>query len=296
MRLPSALLLLCACGQRPQDHLSWSEGWELVALTGGDGLVSAGIGLSNTGLLRGQGQSHFTRWSTSEGGASHRRVALPEAAHLPPDRGSVQVGTDLLQRKGRVWDLHQTGDGFQVRLQVQGPDWVGAVPDQAWFEGGGEWRLEATLPVGRVEGWLEAGSVGGRLEGPAVLLHRGGDGRPAGPRRAVYLLSGPLRGIYEEHGQGRMAALWSGEQALSIDLARLGDRGADGAWELHIEGSAPQTLRLLPTGEHGDRMPLEHLLSPERWLARRLGHDLLDRLVVVRVEGSLGPGRGVLRL
>ncbi|MCK6505347.1 hypothetical protein L6R53_18425 [Myxococcota bacterium] len=274
-------LLLAGCGRHPTDALTWRESWEMLVITRDGGLVDARVTVSNTGLLRAQGHLQADRWSEDALPILYSRDAAPAEVQVDPARRSVHLGMDGLAQgedpaAPATWTLRARDDQASVLLHLH-PLGEGAAPRQAWQAGGGQWAVEAPVPLGEVSGWFGAQERGGLVEGWGALLHRGGDGWPAG-RRLTLLVAGRDVGlVLDTQGEGQLSwAQVEGEPlalgAATVELAPTlsGDAGPPGTSTVRFAEGVEVELRL-GRAVAGRRLLYEHLLGAEQRLLHWTG-------------------------
>lgn len=254
---------LAACGRgRPEDSVRWRESWELLGALEDGSALDARVGVSNTGLLRGQGHLHLARWYPHESVVSTSLDAPPQVVRLDPDRQSLALGRDGLQAQpDGSWrfDLVGADVGATVTLRPE----QGAPPPVITLEGGGQWASEAVVAGGDLTGLLESGKQGGLMHGRGVLLHRGGDARLSGERDAAFVLGSGLVVGYDVQGESRLCWAWADGVAQDTRDARLTWQ-ADGTALLDLRPGADLWVLLRPRATGGSVDPYEHLLFFER--------------------------------
>jgi len=196
VRITTAALILvtglgCA-GEQPADSLRWQERWELLASLDDGGVLDLDMRVDNLGLLRGQGHVRLSLLDRNEGVLRFSRDYAPVQVEVSPERDALRLGGQGFGRTGvpERWTArigHALLDGpqptsFSSTLHLS-PE-ADPTPRTSALASGGQWTVSAPLPGVALQGWIEADSQGGMVEGRAVLLHRGGDGHLAGPRRS----------------------------------------------------------------------------------------------------------------
>ncbi len=290
---------LCAlgavgCAGAASDGLRWRESWEILAVVEPGRALDARVTVGNTGLLRGQGHVRLRRWGADA--LLFDRGTAPAGVTRAPDGRRVELDGDLLwQDPDGSWSLRVRSPDLSASLRVA--DLGGPQPGvSAVLTEGGQWTHGPAITAGRLEGWAEAGSRGGRLRGPALVLRRGGDGPAAVPRISLGLWSEQGVVGVDVHGDSRVAwARWGGED-LDVDALQL-DVAADGSGSLDLRPAADLVVRWDPPVQGGVDDPLAHLSAPERLLARGAGGGL-RRVGVVQAQaaraGGASPMSGVL--
>jgi hypothetical protein len=259
------LTLFLACAGAPTDALAWRETWELLALPEDGGALDVRATVGNTGLLRGQGHLRVDRWFSAQTPIPFGRDVAPEDVRLEPERRGVALGPDRLGWTGTAWQLvAETQDALaRVELLAGATD----LPRSAWLEGGGQWTVEAAVPLGQARGLVSTPGRGGLLEGFGVLLHRGGDGVPEGPREAAFVLGPQLSLAIDRQGQGQLAwAIIRGRRVDASDATLSID--ADGTALVDFRPTVNLAARIRPRGPPRQSDAHAHLLLPERWAAR----------------------------
>lgn len=296
--------VLPGCGRQPTDALSWRESWELLVLTRDGGVVDARVTVGNSGLLRAQGHLRADRWNEEELPILYGRDVAPVEVSVDPQRRAVRLGYDGLARgedpmAPETWTFRARDEEARLLLHLS-PEAPLEVAPATGLEPGGQWTVAAPVARGQVTGWVSAAERGGLVEGWGALLHRGGDGRPAGRRLTVLIASRDLGLGLDLQGHGQLAWAWlEGEQlplsTATVDLAETGPivvRFADGP-EVEIRTSRKAA---------GRRLLYEHLLGPEQrvlawigqWKERRVrrgwarvrwqGRELVGAAVVIEVD------------
>lgn len=260
------LLLLTACGPRPEDALRWSERWEMIGALEDGTTIDGRVSVGNTGLLRGQGHVRLERWNPHESPIIAGSDAPPGLVALDPDRASVRMGRDgIWQEEDGSWRFALLSSDLGATLTLD-PELEKVGPEVAMVDGQ-QWASEAVIPTGKLSGWLESGKRGGLLQGRGVLIHRGGDGRPEGPRLAAFVLGSDLGLGIDTLGGASLS--WVGLNGHLQDSrdAQL-SASADGTILLDFRPAANVWASLRPRPPAGSRDPYEHLLGFERPLAQ----------------------------
>lgn len=265
----AAILLLSACSRLPSDALTWRESWEILALSEDGAVIDAQVEVGNTGLLRGQGRVRLDRWNTAQPAQRFARLAGPAEVQLDPSHDEVTIGTDRLARsEDGSWRFRLRGapdvPGGDVQASLQVSPSASPPPPVAWLAGGGEWRIEAPVPGGRVDGFVTDGRLGGQVRGRGVLLHQGGDGLPAARRRAVYVLADLVRIGFDRRGDHVLS--WAEVDGQTYSPLSLTWPDGEAA-VLRAEGL---WVEVRPRRVGGRTDPFAHLLGPERWLFERV--------------------------
>jgi hypothetical protein len=267
-----ALPLLLACGPHPTDSLLWREHWELLVVARDGSIVDANLSVSNTGLLRAQGHLRAARWSEGEAPIRYGRDVAPVEVSVDPQRQNMRLGWDGL-RLGEdplapdTWTYRARDTEASLLVHLRPED--GAAPLAVDTDERGAWRVEATVPAGTVNGWVSSGPRGGLVEGWGVLLHRGGDGRPQGPRTTALVMGPGLSIGLDQQGQARLSWARIDGQALPTGPATL-ERPRPALLRLSFPDGPEVEIRL--QGKVGGRTLLsEHLTMPEQRLLALLG-------------------------
>lgn len=281
MPLILAALLLVGCGRHPTDALTWEERWEILAVGRDGGLIDARVSVDNMGLLRAQGHVRADRWSEEDLPILYARDAAPVEVQVAPDRSAVRLGADGLvlgedPSALSTWTLRARDEEGSVLLHLH-PTARIPTPSAAWQEGGGQWTVQAPVPLGQVSGWFSAAERGGLVEGWGALVHRGGDGWPSG-RRLTLLVAGRDVGLgVDLQGQGQLSwAVVDGEPlplgtpAVELAPALGGEGGAAGPSTVRFSAGPVLELRLSRSVQ-GRRLLHEHLLGTEQRLLHWAG-------------------------
>jgi hypothetical protein len=291
------LLTLLACSEAPVDSLLWRESWEVLIATADGGLIDGRASIGNTGLLRGQGRLSLDRWNLYESPILYGLHGGPEDVDISAGRDAVRVGTALIGRfeSGENWTIRASSDEANAILHI---DPGGPQPPLATeLVGDGQWTVTAPITQGHVHGWFTAGKRGGLVQGLAVALHRGGDGRGAGTRRAAFALSPEVSIGFDT--QDGVTLRWAriGDRDFPTDDARL-SRSSDGSARLDLRPGADLWIEFQPSKAGGTRDGLDHLLEPERWVASAVSHraarDVRRSTALIHLEGSTLRSAGIL--
>ena len=126
--------------------------------------------------------------------------------------------------------------------------------------------MEALVAGSEALGWLEAGGRGGRFNGRAVVLHRGGDGSPSLPREALFVMTQEVWiGIDQQDGATLAWAWMNGKEIPLDDLSFI--RNAEGA-TLDFRPAADLQIEVQAHDPVGSANPLSHFSWLERQAAR----------------------------
>lgn len=282
-----ALATLLGCRQAPTEALTWQEHWEILGITDDGGVIDGRAEIDNLGLLRGQGHLAFDRWRDEDVPILYGRDAAPGATEVSEDRDAVRVGPDTLgQGEEGAWYLRfatkEASASVRVtpRLGVLAPAPVTRLIDH------GQWTVAAAVPDGDLAGWVEAGSRGGILLGRAVVLHRGGDGLPQGPRQAIFVFGDGLAlGLHHEGGETLAWGSYAGEALDTAGASFVRDER--GHVRLRI-GAIEGTIR--PRRPQGRTDTFAHLLGPERLALAAFGQlrsrELQRGFAELRIDGN----------
>lgn len=290
-----AALGAAGCAGAASDALRWRESWEIVALVEPGRAFDARVTVGHTGLLRGQGHLRLRRWGADA--LLFDRDIAPAALARAPDGRRVELdGDQLWQDADGAWSLRVRNPELSASLRVA--DGGGPRPPAATaLTDGGQWTYGPVITQGRLEGWAEAGSRGGRLRGPALVLRRGGDGPAGGARVSLGLWSEEgVIGI-DSYGDSRVGwARWGG---VELDLRDLQlQLEADGSGALDLRPTEDLVVRWGPPAHGGAEDLRAPLSAPERLLARAAGAGAWRRVGVVQAEvhreGQPTPISGVL--
>jgi hypothetical protein len=145
----------------------------------------------------------------------------PTSTHaVADDHGSLRLGG------GHVGD-----DGFGAgNWRVQGSELsvvaltiqdraAAATPHTAWIEKGGAFRIEVPIVDGRAIGTTWADPT--VITGPAVAVHRGGDGLPSTPRRFLWAVGHDVSVGYDGEGKGHAAWVVKEGALVPADAASI---------------------------------------------------------------------------
>ncbi len=259
----STALFWVGCTGSPHEALTYTEVWELLAVTGDGGVVDARVEVGNRGVLRGQGHVSIDHWPLQGDPVQYSRWSAPIATHRSADGRQVTLDTDVLGATGdlvEVWHLRARSDDANAVLQVSSR--TPAIPAAAEQVVGGQWSVAAPVASGTMQGWLEAGERGGRLSGQGVVLHRGGDGLAGFERRTVAVVGEGVSIGVDEHGPVRVAWARVNGQTLDVSNARItlfaGEVGID------LRPGADVVVAVTPTGAGGRTASSADLTAPER--------------------------------
>jgi len=265
MRLCVAGLWVClfGCAGSPHEALTYTEVWELLAVTGDGGVVDAKVEVGNRGVLRGQGHVSVDHWPLQGDPVQYSRWSAPIATRRSADGRQVTLDTDVLGSTGElveIWRLRARSDDANAVLQVSSR--LPAVPAATEQVGGGQWSVGAPVGSGSVQGWIEAGERGGRLFGHGLVLRRGGDGLAGSERRTVAVVGDGVSIGVDEHGPVRLAWARINGQTLDVSDAQIthyaGEVGID------LRPGADLVVAVTPTGAGGRTASSADLTSPER--------------------------------
>jgi hypothetical protein len=278
------IILLAGCAGPPTDAITWREQWELLILTEDGGLVDARVGVGNTGILRRQGHLRANRWSAVDSPILFGLDGGPGDVDVSDSHDAIRVGSALLGRyeSGDNWTLRVSDDDANAIVHVN-PG--GPVPPMATsMDDSGQWTMTSPITHGAAHGWFTAGRRGGMFEGRAIALHRGGDGRPSGPRQAAFVLGTAISIGFDEQGDQRLAWARIGDMDVPMDDLRQ-TIDADGMHTLDFRPTADLEVRLRPNGVGGSLDVHDHLYAPEKVLAQAAG--LLSYRTVLRADVEL---------
>lgn len=214
-------------GEQPADSLHWQERWEMLATLDDGGVLDLDMRVDNLGLLRGQGHVQLALLDRNEGVTRFSRHYAPVQVEVSPDRDALRLGGQGFARAGvpERWTArigHANLDGpeptsFSSTLHLA-PE-ADPTPRTTALVRGGQWTVAAPLPGAKLQGWIEADSRGGMLEGHAVLLHRGGDGLMTGPRQ-TWIVAGRDVSIGVDR-QGGLELRWVEVDGQWLDAAAV---------------------------------------------------------------------------
>jgi len=290
-------LLLLGCAGSPQDALGWRESWEVLVLTVDGGLIDGRASIGNTGLFRGQGHLRIDRWSAHESPILFGLDGGPADVDISDEHDAVRVGTGLVGRYelGDNWTFRVSSEQASAILHV---DPGGPQPPMATaLARDGQWTVTAPITLGAAHGWFTAGKRGGIVNGWAVTLHRGGDGRPEGSREAAFVL-GPRVSIgLDTHGDARLAWARIDDRDFPLTDLRL-HTSADGGGILDFRPSADLRIELRASKVRGERNGFDHLYAPEALVADIAGLKA-QRIVrrataIIHLEGDTFSNAAVL--
>lgn len=262
--------LLIACASTPLNSLAWRESWEVLVATEDGGLIDARGTVGNSGMRRGEGQIHIDRWSTNETPIFYSVGNGPNDVDISDAHDAIRVGTSLLGRfeADEHWTVRAASPNANAIIRVN-PGGV-VPPMSTGIVGNGQWTLSAPITHGPTHGWFTAGKRGGMLQGRAIVLHRGGDGQPTGPRRGVYILSEAATIGVDEQGDLRLS--WANINGQDFDLSQAEVvRSSDGSVRMDLRPSADFWFEVIPTSPLWPTDGHLHLAAPEKWAAEVMG-------------------------
>ena len=266
-----SLVGLLACRGAPTAAPTWRRSFELLGLGEDGSLIELCLTIGNTGILEGQGHSRFLRLARGEAPMIYARDVRPDQVALDPLGRSLQLAQDSLELSdtGPI-DARVSNAEINARLRLERG---GAAPaSAAWQEGGGQWTIRALEPGGRLHVWTTAGDRAIETDGYGVLLDRGGDGIPALPRQALYLLGSGIQLGVDQQGAGRLA--WGQLDGRPLDLANLKiDWHTGQPIRLDLRPAEDLVVEVKRDRPKASRDPWAHLGSWERWLARRFWEE-----------------------
>lgn len=273
--------LLLGCAGGPQDALTWRESIELLGVIDGQGLLDARITIGNTGTLRGQGRLRLERWAPSQDAIRFSQHAVPQQMRRTTN-GITMLDNGLLRSSGS-WTLRVVDEnlGALVELAPEGS----SRPETAWMEGSRQWTVAAEVPMATLSGWLSAGERGGAVSGVGVLLHRGGDGIPALPRRAAFVLHQRVNIGFDAHGSGVLQ--WAVIDGVEVPVDDL-EVDLTTASPTLVLPSADLQVVLTPWAWDGWSDPMDHLSGLESLLGGVLMGRGSRRIRAARADIRLG--------
>ena len=253
------IALLLACAGAPQDALTWRESIELLGILDGQGVLDARITIGNTGTMRGQGRLRLERWNPSNNPIRFSQHGAPQQMRRSAE-GITMVDNGLL-RSSSGWILRVVDENLSGLVELSSD--AALRPEAAWLEGSRQWTVAAEAPMGSLSGWLSAGERGGAVSGVGVILHRGGDGIPALPRRAAFVLHERVNLGFDAHGSGVLQwAIIDGVE-VPVDDLRVDLSAASPTLELP---AAELRVVLHPWAWDGWSNPMDHLTGIEALL------------------------------
>ncbi|MFT5683212.1 MAG: hypothetical protein ACI8RZ_004141 [Myxococcota bacterium] len=282
------MVLLLACVGAPQDALTWREGVELLGVIGGQGVIDARITVGNTGTLRGQARMRVDRWSAQGDPILFSQHAAPQQVIRTAD--GITMMEDGLSLVDGLWGLRVVDETLNGRIEVQPAG--EHRPETAWLEDERQWTVAAEVPMGRLSGWLSAGERGGAVRGVGVVLHRGGDGVPALPRTAAFVLDERVNIGIDRHGAGVLRWAIIDGQSVPVDDLTVDLSAAHPTLTLP---SANLQITLHPWRWDGWSNPMDHLMGIEALLGGVVLGRPMRRVraaraeIVLRGESLSGP-------
>ncbi len=290
-------LVGCSAGS-PSEALSYVERWELLGVTGDGSVVDARVTIGNAGLLKGQGRIEVDHWPRMGEPIRYARWSTPSATERSGDGRTLTLDTDQVRGSGdrvQQWHLRARSDDANAVLHVQGKGQ--SVPAVTETIGGGEWSVGAPVGIGALQGWLEAGERGGKVDGWGVVLRRGGDGRPGQDRRGLYVLSDDLVLGLDEQGPVRL--VWGLLDGRPLDLSSAALTYDSGVVGLDLRPAENLAVAFELTTAWGTTDRLGHWAPPERWVMSAMGgrsprqvHGATVQVVAGDVD--LRPRRGLV--
>ncbi len=264
------LWLVLGCSQAPTDALTWREAWEVLIATEDGGIIDAHASIGNSGMMRGEGRVHIDWWASGETPILYTIEGGPNDIDVSDARDAVRVGTALVGRyeEGDHWTVRAASDGANAILRIN-PGGI-APPMATALVGGGQWTISAPMTLGTAHGWYTAGKRGGMLQGRSVVLHRGGDGQPNGPRKGLFILGNEASIGIDQQGDLQLAWANIGGQDFDLTEVKL-TTSANGEVQFDLRPAQALQVRVKPLPVGGMRDGHEHLLAPEQWAARSWG-------------------------
>lgn len=279
MRTALLVLLLGGCSRAPQQRLAYRESWELLGLALPVGVIDARIAVGNTGLYRNQGTVVLDRFGVDLDSVHYLRRSGPGETERSADGRHLVLSDDLLdggptESGGERWRLRVRGEEANAIVEVRGTT---GGPVASTVAGGGQWSQEPVLVDGTLHGWLEAGKRGGRLDGRAVVLRRGGDGLVDAPRTTVAVFCDGLSVGVDQHGE--LGSAWR-VPGTGAATGRAWVE-ADGSGELEVDGV---TVRFAPTRSVLRTEVYGHLSAVERVLVGLRGIEAVRTVAQLRTQ------------
>lgn len=272
----AAALGVVGCGG--EEALGWRRSVELISLTDQARIVDLRAVEGNSGVERHQGVLRLDRWLAE--GAPIQYARRSRAAQTRRGPGQIGVEDDLVQRTGEELVVALRSAELSARMVAREPQPRGAREAGGWR---GRWSAV------QLDGWMEAGTRGGRLHGPALLIEREGEA-PRGPRRLLFLRGAGVEMGLDEQGGEREAWLLQGDQPLRRldDLELRLDPWGQGSIRSASAGLRVE-LRLGPV--RGSTALHDHLSAPEAALAAAWSGRSTRRATMVeaRVRGLGAP-------
>lgn len=284
-----SLLSALGCAGPPTDALTWREQWELFVLTEDGSLIEGRVATGNTGLYRGQGHFRANRWMPGTTPILFSMDGGPADVDVGDGHESVRVGSALLGQyeDGPHWTLrlaHEEANAI-VHVDPGGP----SVDMATSMDSNGQWTVAVPIAHGQAHGWFTAGRRGGKFEGRAIAIHRGGDGAMGQPRALVSAIGPGISIGLDQHGATRAAWAQIGDRQIPTDSLIL-TVNEQGQSVLDFRPMVDLVVTVTPSAIGGSFPGHTNLLAAERIIASAAG-SFADRTVhrgraTVDFEGS----------
>ncbi|MEC8193285.1 MAG: hypothetical protein VX127_11165 [Myxococcota bacterium] len=259
------------CASAPTESLTWREQWELFVLTEDGSLIEGRVATGNTGLYRGQGHFTASRWMPGTTAIVFAMDGGPADVDVSDAHESVRVGSALLGRyeEGPHWTLrlaHEEANAI-VHVDPGGPpvDLATSLVD------GKQWTVAVPIANGDAHGWFTAGRRGGKFEGRALAVHRGGDGAIREPRTLVTALGNGISIGLDRQGTNRAGWARIGDRDIPTDRV-VHATGARGESILDFRPQTDLVVTVTPGTIGGNFDGHAELLAGERLVAGAWGH------------------------
>jgi len=258
------------CAETPPESLTWREQWELFVVTEDGSLIEGRVVTGNTGLYRGQGRFRASRWMPGTTPIVFAMDGGPADIDIGNGHESVRVGAALLGRyeDGPHWTLrlaHEEANAI-VHVDPGGPliDLATGMNDER------QWTTAVPIANGQAHGWFTAGRRGGKFEGRALALHRGGDGALGAPRAMVSAFGPEISIGFDQQGPTR--SVWARIRDRVISTESVVHRvNKDGTVSLDFRPSADLMMTVVSTEVGGQFNGHDGLMLGERWVAEAVG-------------------------
>jgi len=282
--LPFLFAWTLGCAGSPTEALSWREQWELFVLTEDGSLIEGRVAVGNTGLYRGQGHFRANRWMDGTTPIQFSMDGGPADVDVGDDHASVRVGSALLGQyeAGPHWTLRLAHEEANAIIHVDpgGP----AVPMVTEINAWGQWTAAAPIAHGSAHGWFTAGRRGGKFEGRAIALHRGGDGVIGQTRTAIAVVAEGVSIGLDAQGESQLAWARIGDREAALSSLAL-TAGPGRSQVLDFRPDSDLVVTVEPTAVGGESNGYETLFGWER--AAALASGLIANRSVHRARATV---------
>lgn len=285
------------CAETPPDALAWREQWELFVVTEDGSLIEGRVVTGNTGLYRGQGRFRASRWMPGTTPIVFAMDGGPADIDIGNGHESVRVGSALLGRyeDGPHWTMRLAHEEANAIVHV---DPGGPLIDLATgMRNERQWTTAVPIANGQAHGWFTAGRRGGKFEGRALALHRGGDGALSDDRVLVSAFGPEISVGFDQQGPTRSVWARIRDREIPTDGV-VRSVSPEGHVTLDFRPAADLTVTVVPTAVGGRFDGHDDLMVGERWVAEAVGKPAARTVYrgrsTIAFEGETLSASGVL--